>query len=140
YLKAHAPRRFFRSYLSHAKDRPKPLEEIERLAYNAKDSGIEILCPDIRMKNLDFVIHEGSIYFGLGHIKEVGETSVQELFRLIEPLKLDEMTWPEILFNVILKTKKNVAKSMIAVGCFDFLGLPRKKMLTDHDSALKLSP
>lgn len=85
--------RFYKSWLNHSQDKIKPLDEIKNLVIDAKSFGIDIINPDIREKNIDFKIKDGRIVFGLGHVKGVGEKSIQELFSVLAnlmPLKITQ--------------------------------------------------
>lgn len=139
YFKQHAPARFFRSYLSHAKDKQKSMDELAKMAFNAREHNIDILCPDIRLQNTDFLIKDDFIYFGIGAIKDVGESGCKQILEKTKDIDFDNISWIKFLVEVLLKVKKTSVKRMIAVGCFDHFGLSRKQMLTDHDSVLKLS-
>lgn len=139
YAKAHFPLRFFRSYLSHAKSKIKPLEEISKLGYNAREHNIFISTPDIRLKNKDFLIRNDRIYFGLGAIKEVGESVLDQVFEVLENVDFKDVGWTELLIKYLVRIKKTGVKRMIATGCFDFYKIPRKRMLYEHENYLNLS-
>lgn len=135
YNKAHFPLRFFRSSLSHAET----LEEISRLAYNARQHDIYVSTPDIRLKNKDFLIRNDRIYFGLGAIKEVGESVLDQVFEVLENVDFKDVGWTELLIKYLVRIKKTGVKRMIATGCFDFYKIPRKRMLYEHENYLNLS-
>lgn len=137
YAKAHFPIKFFRSYLDHSKDKTKPLDEINRLIIDAKKNNINVYTPDIRLKNIDFCINNKAIYFGLSHIKGLGEKVCQEIIDAI-PDNLDKLTWNEILFEHLFHMRKSAVKILISCGAFDCIKMPRKKMLYEHDKILSL--
>lgn len=139
YAKSHLPLRFFCSYLNHSYDRPKPLDEIKNLVLNARINDIDILNPDIRLKNENFTINEGRIHFGLKYIKEVGEVGARTLIRLLQGLDLNTLSWAELLFKTLLRVNKTVVKRLIAVGGLDYLKIDREQLLFEHDTCLKFT-
>ena len=78
YLKAHYPVEFYSALLA-CETKP---EMITQYAGSAKDNGIEILPPDV---NSSYVLHHpenGSIRFGLGHIKGMPQATAEEIVRI----------------------------------------------------------
>ena len=138
YIKAHFPHKFYKSWLNHAHDKIKPLEELERLITDANQNNIDILVPDIRRANKDFIIDNNRLYYGIGHIKSVGDSACKKILDNI-PAALDKMSWPEVLFCYLLKIQKSQAKVLISVGALDFLGNSRKKMLYQHEKCCSLN-
>lgn len=137
--KVHTQRRFYKSWLNHSHDKIKPFNEIKNLVVDARTVGIDVCNPDVRIKNPNFVIKDGRIYFGLQHIKGIGESSLKPLLSLVESTDLNTLSYGEILFKVFLRLSKTLIKHTIAVGSWDFTKLSREKMLFDHDTVLKLT-
>lgn len=137
YLKTHYPLRFYRSYLDHAKDKQKPLEEINKLVESARRTNIQICNPDIRRRNSSFAIEENKIFFGLSSIKGIGARAVEDILRNT-PKDIPD-NWTYVLFNILLNNKKSIVKSLIAVGALDFLEPTRDQMLYEHEQVLHLS-
>jgi DNA polymerase-3 subunit alpha len=80
YLKAHYPVHFYAALLA----REKNPDMIIQYACSIREAGIEILPPDI---NLSDVVHrpeEGSIRFGLSHIKGMPLAEAEEIVRIRE--------------------------------------------------------
>lgn len=137
--KTHFPKRFFKSFLNHAYDKQKPLDEIKNLVLDSKAFNVDICNPDLRLKNKKFIEKDGRIFFGLQYIKEVGDSAATALVGLLEPLQLDMLCWPELLFKTLLKVKKTAVKRCLGVGAMDYLKIDRKQMLYEHDIAMKLT-
>lgn len=137
YAKAHMPVKFFRSYLDHTKDKTKPMEELNRMIMDARKNNIDVYPPDIRKKNKNFKIENNKIYFGLNHIKNIGEKICDEVIAAL-PTNLEELTWNEFLLKHLIKMKKASSKIFLCCGAFDFFGVPRKKMLYEHDKLLSI--
>jgi len=85
--KAHFPLRFFQSYLNHAINKQNPVDEIKSLINDARSFGIDIIKPDLRLKNQKFIIKDGRIHFGLGYIKGIGDKAFNELILALDYLK-----------------------------------------------------
>lgn len=131
YAKAHFPKIFFLSYLRLAKDKIDPQKEILELISNAKDMNIDIFGPNLKNKNKEFDIFNGKIYFGLTNIKGVGESVFIKLLKILEHINLDESTWVQILFKVLLNINSTGAKAIISCGALDYLKISRNKMLLE---------
>lgn len=84
--KTHFTKRFYKSYLNHAYNKQKPLEEIKNLVLDSKAFNVDICNPDLRLLNKEFVEKDGHIFFGLQYIKEVGEKACNDLIKYIEEL------------------------------------------------------
>jgi DNA polymerase-3 subunit alpha len=137
--KTHFTKRFFKSYLNHSYDKPKPLEEIKNLVLDSKAFEVDICNPDLRLKNKKFIEKGGRIYFGLEYIKEVGENAAQALLRLVDALDLDKVGWTELVFKTLLQVNRRAVTRSIGVGAMDYLKINRKTMLYEFDITLKLS-
>ena len=139
YAKAHFPLRFFKSYLNHSKDKIKPLDEVKSLANDCRYFNIDLVNPDLRLKNKNFIIKDGRLYFGLGYIKGIGESATRTLVSTLEAFDLNNSVWTRLLFEAFLGQNKTVIKNLIAVGSLDYLGISREKLLYEHDAVLKLT-
>jgi DNA polymerase III alpha subunit len=137
YDKANNGLKAYAAYLNHAYDKPKPLEEIDRLVVDAKLHGINILVPDIRHKNINFKPVNNEIVFGLTSIKGLGEAVCQQLVDSM-PDNIDKMSWCEALFKYCIPNRASAIKTLIACGAFDFLRMPRLKMIYEHDQLVSL--
>lgn len=137
--KAHFPHRFFKSYLNHSTDKPHPLTEIKSLVRDARSFGIDVLNPDLRLKNPKFIEKDGQIIFGLQYIKGIGEKGVESIIRASDALDLNQASWPNLLFNLFLGLNKRSAKHIIATGCIDYLNISRERLLYEHDLVIKLT-
>ena len=137
YAKTHFLKEFYCSYLNHAEDKADTLFEIYRMVQDAKKNGVCVSVPDIRERNIDFVIRKNRILFGLRHLKSVSEGAVKEI---LDDLGADfeKLTWTELLFKKLVNYKKSAIKVLISSGAFDYLKESRKKMLFEHDQCLSL--
>ncbi|MBI5045469.1 MAG: DNA polymerase III subunit alpha, partial [Candidatus Niyogibacteria bacterium] len=76
YLKAHYPKEYMVSLLnSDAKD----IERMSFLIQDAKNTGIEVMPPDINESEVGFTVAGDKIRFGLGAVKNVGHNIVSSV-------------------------------------------------------------
>ena len=139
YAKAHFPKIFFASYLKYAKDKIDPQKEIKELVANALESDILIKTPDLRLMNKSFIIHEGSIYFGLTNIKGFGDSVYEKLQTIISTIDISSLNFLEIILHILLSINSTAAKALIESGSLSFTGLSRKYMLHCYNIFSKLS-
>lgn len=137
YAKANYRARFFRSYLSHAKDKTQPLAEMSRMINDAKQNNINVYPPSLANRNNDFILKDEDIYFGFSNLKNIGEAAAESVIQQT-PDDVESYTWPEALFKLCLKCKPSPIKILIASGAFDFCRESRKKMLFQHEKCIKL--
>jgi len=141
YAKAHFPKVFFASYLRFAKDKIDPKAEIKELVQNANEMDINVCIPDIRHLNRHFVLRNQKIYFGLTDIKGFGQSIFDKLNKLLKDrnLYIDNMSWLEFLFNILININSNASKALIQSGSLSFLGKSRTAMLFDFGIVLELT-
>lgn len=133
YLKAHYPVEFMAALLSSVMDKPDKLsvylEECHR-------SNIKVLPPDINISADYFVPVKDEIRFPLRGVKNVGDSGIEEIFRVKQKGKIDNLK--DFVMEVeARKVNKTAIKSLIQAGAFDYLGIERKKMVEGLESFLK---
>ena len=131
WVKSHLPIHYICGWLRHAKNTPKPKEEIKAIVSEANRLGVTIAPPSF--KNLPvtnfFINKETSIiYFGIDSIKECGEK--------VASLIQKNITKPPTSFLNFLvfdsqNLKKNNIINFIRAGCFDYLQIDRYQ--AEHD-------
>ena len=139
YSKAHFTRTFFASYLKFAKDKIDTQQEIKELIQNATQMGIHVSTPDIRKLNRYFLLKNKIIYFGLTDIKGVGQSVFNKLLELCKDINISELTWIELLTNVLIKLNSTAAKGLISSGALDYLNKSRNSMLFEHSIITELT-
>lgn len=129
YAKAHFPEEFFTSYLRHSNRESDQKLEIFELTNNSKLSNIEVLPPDIRIKNKNFVKQKGKIYFGLTDINGIGDSVYDKLLTILEKVAPpEEWTTNYLLFCIApLLGYSNVIK-LAEAGTFNYLEKNRIKL------------
>jgi DNA polymerase-3 subunit alpha len=133
YAKSHFPRVFFASYLKFAKDKIDPQQEIKELVRNANEMNILVKNPDFRNLNQFFILKNKDIYFGLTDIKGVGQSVYQKILNLSADKKIEELSWYEIVYHILLNINSVAAKAMISTGCFDYFKKNRIELLFEYE-------
>jgi DNA polymerase-3 subunit alpha len=139
YSKAHFTKTFFASYLKFAKDKIDTQQEIKELIQNASQMGILVSTPDIRKLNEYFVLKDKIIYFGLTDIKGVGKSVFTKLKELCSSYDLKELSWLELLFNILLNINSAAVKGLISSGAIDHYGKTRNSMLFEYNIVSELT-
>ena len=145
YCKARYEKEFFTAWLKFAHDKVKPQREIYELVNNAKEMGIFIMPPDIRLLNNEFDLVEDNIYFGLNDVKNVGDAVTKKLKEDLVELEakigkpLNEWNWLYFLVFLAPTIKVNALESLINVGACDSFGKTRTEMLFETNIIKELS-
>ncbi len=130
YLKAYYPAEFMaamlNSFLGNLDKVPGYIEECKRL-------GIEILKPDINKSDTKFTVDKNQIRFGLGSIKNVGTSAVDEIvsIRNKDGEFKDFSDFCERIKDA--QVNKKCVESLIKAGAFDSLGQTRKTLMASFE-------
>lgn len=139
YSKTHFTRTFFASYLKFAKDKIDTQQEIKELIQNAAQMGIIVSTPDIRKLNRYFILKDKIIYFGLTDIKGVGQSVFNKLLTLTDEAKICNLSWTEMLFEILLNINSTAVKGLISSGALDHYKKTRNAMLFEYGIASNLT-
>ncbi len=126
YLKAHYPIHYFAAMLT---TEVGDTDKLVKYIGECRESGIEILPPDINMSQSDFAIVEGKIRYGLSGIRNVGEAAIESI---IQARREAGGFKSFVHFCGVIdsrKVNKKVIESLAHAGCFDSLGLKRSQVL-----------
>jgi len=131
YAKSHFPKVFFLSYLMFAKDKINPQREIRELVNNAKEMGISVMLPDLRLMNENFLLHEQKICFGLTNIKGFGLSVYKKLKKIIDDNNFDipNIKFPELYIKILRHMNSSAVKNMITAGGLDYMKYSRNYMI-----------
>lgn len=133
YMKVHYPAKFILALLKFSKDEADSHTEIMELFYDGKLFGVNLLPPSIDKGNEDFELHGQDIFFGLSHIKHIGDSTIYSL------KKLGQISWDRVLLDGGFKIKKDVLEALILSGAFDCFGLTRKNMTEQNEFLSELT-
>ena len=133
YLKTHYPTEFMAALLSsEIGDQDRLLKYVSA----CKDIGVTVRPPSIQNSLWKFGVHDGSIVFGLGAIKNVGEEAIRELVATREqdgPF----VSLLDLCCRVPLrKMTKRVLESLIKGGACDCFGVSRAGLLASLDNVV----
>ena len=132
---------FYVSYLNHSDRKPDSQKELKELIVDAKSLDLETYPPRLQHLHTDFTDVGDTIFFGLRHIKHVGQKECDKIAALTEDIS--GYTWLDVLINVIQKCKlnKRAVIALISVGAFNGKNntTNRQTMLYEFDSWKKLT-
>src|SRR3989304_1760405 len=101
-----------------------------------RDMGIHVLPPDINESELDFAVVKDKIRFGLGAVKNVGESAIESMLKArakVGPFRsLVDLT-EEVDLRLV---NRRVLESLVKSGSFDSLGASRAQLAAVLDRAL----
>ena len=95
--------------------------------YEAKILGVEIKPPDVNKSDLGFKLKDGSIYFGLNAIRDVGGTAAKSIIKARKETPFTSVG--NFLQRVdTRKVTTKVFQALAIAGAFDELGYSRKEL------------
>ncbi|NRD52821.1 DNA polymerase III subunit alpha [Corallococcus exiguus] len=132
WLKAHYPCEFMAALLTSEKDNT---DKVVKHIGEARESGTQVLPPDVNLSDLAFGAVEGKIRFGLGAIKGVGEGAIESILeaRKEGPFKS--------LFDFCervdgRRVNRKVLEALVKAGAFDFEKRPRAQLFETIERAM----
>lgn len=132
YVKCHATKPFYTSWLHYGLQSQEPFSEIARIANDAKLHDCDVYTPDIYKKNKNFKLFDGTIFTGLLDVKGVGEAQINKLRAALDQ-QSPNLSWLELLYTVADKVSITCFDHLIKVGAIRFKGFSRKKMLREYE-------
>ena len=134
YLKAHYPVEFMAALLTEDMGNT---DKIVKNINDCREMGIDLLPPDINESEFSFRVIGKSIRFGLGAIKNVGESAI---LAILEARKEERFT---DLFNFcervdLRKVNKRVMEALVKSGAFDSTGAQRSALFAALEEAANL--
>ncbi len=135
YLKAHHPVEFLAALLT-CKIGEKT-EKFEPVFREVRNSGIEVLPPDINESGADFTVKGGRIRYGLAALKQVGRKSVEMIVEERErngPFQSLGQFCRRIDHSLV---NRAALETMIKAGAFDFAGSHRRSLLAVLDECIE---
>ena len=137
WLKAYHPAAFMAAVLSSDMDNT---DKVVGLMDECKHLGVDVISPDVNVCQSKFTVQdEKTIRYGLGAIKGVGESAIDEL-----SLERDQNGRFVDLFDLCKrmdtrKVNRRVLEALIRTGALDELGPGRSSLMASLDSALKMA-
>ncbi len=126
YLKAHYPIHYFAAMLTNEIN---DTDKLIKYITECRESGIEVLPPDINKSGKAFQIVGNKIRFGLSGVKNVGDAAIDNILQIRD--QIGEFNSFAHFCSVVdsRKVNKKVMESFAKAGCFDSLGLKRSQVL-----------
>lgn len=132
YLKAHFPCEFYASFLSshiHSK-----LDVLAGHIRTVRNSGIQVLPPDVNRSESSFSVADGVIFFGLSAVSKLGQPSVDQVIQARKAGPFLSL-W-DFLNRVDLRIiGRAVIENLIRAGAFDPIS-PNRRQLMDSLPAI----
>src|SRR6185312_5650554 len=133
WLKAHYPVEFAAALLTSEKDNT---DKVVRHIGEARESGIQVLPPDVNQSDMAFGAVDGKIRFGLGAIKGVGEGAIESI---VEARKEGPFKG---LFDFCervdsRRVNRKVVEALVKAGAFDFEKRPRAQLFDTIEKAME---
>ena len=135
WLKAYFPSEFMAAVLSSDMDNT---DKIVTLTDECRDMGLDIRPPDINRSSYRFVVLDQSkIVYGLGAIKGVGQSAIEEIRN--QQARGDAFkNLQDFCYRVDLrKANRRVLEALIQAGAFDEIASHRAQTMADLPAALK---
>ncbi|MFL5354506.1 DNA polymerase III subunit alpha [Archangium sp.] len=132
WLKAHYRVEFMAALLTSEKDNT---DKVVLHIGEARQSGVQVLPPDVNQSDMAFGAVEGKIRFGLGAIKGVGEGAIESI---VEARKEGPF---KSLFDFCervdsRKVNRKVLEALVKAGAFDFENRPRRQLFETIERAM----
>lgn len=128
--KVHFPLEFFKNMLAYSDSKIDEFDEIKELVNEAKLFNIKVLPPSIALGNSEFFFtKDNHLAFGLSHIKNVGDSSIEVLKPLSE-IKTESELFTRIFTDISVKS--NVMEALIKSGALDYISKSRIRMLARY--------
>lgn len=140
YLKANYPVEYMTAVLtaeSRANTGPTRDEKIASIVAECRRMGIALLPPDINTSDVEFVIQDGKIRFGLSAVKNVGTAAIESILEARSAGNFTRLS--DVITRVdTSKVNKKTFESLIRTGAMDAFGT-RASMLAALPQLLELS-
>jgi len=133
YLKTHYTVEFMAALMS---SETGDTDKVVKYINECRDLGVPVDPPDVNERERDFTVKKGRIRFGLGAVKNVGASAIDEIISVRREAPFESML--DFLSRLSTrKVNKKVTESLIKCGAFDFTGLPRPALLASLDSMME---
>jgi DNA polymerase-3 subunit alpha len=112
-------------------------DRLTRYIAHVRESGIEILPPDVNESNRDFAVAGGAIRFGFAGIKNVGGGAIEAILRSREQEGAFRSVYDFTRRVDARKVNRRVVEALVKCGAFDSLHPNRASVWASLDAALE---
>jgi len=134
YLKAHYPLEFMAALLTSEMDNT---DKVTQHIGVCKDMDVKLLSPDINRSDIPFTVEGEGIRFGLGAVKNVGVSALEEILARRSSSGLFKSVDDFCSRVDLRKVNRRVIESLIKSGAFDCCGDHRARNLSFLDQAME---
>jgi len=135
YLKAHYPVEYMAALLTSEKDRT---DKLMRYIHCCREMQIPVDPPDINESSSDFLARHNRIRFGLGAIKNIGESALDVIWAAREAGGPFQSLFDFCCRVDLKKVNRRVIESLIKAGAFDLLSQGwRASLMSRLDEAIE---
>ncbi len=111
-------------------------DKVSYYVHECKQSGIEVLPPDVNESDVRFTVVNGRIRFGMAAVKNVGENAIRELIMERNEGGLFK-SFGDFCERIGARDfNKRCVESLIKCGAFDSLGIFRSRMMAVYERLL----
>jgi len=133
FLKANYPLEYMTSLLSNEMGNT---DKLVKYINETKNMGMELLPPDLQKSVFRFATEGGSVRFGLGAVKNVGEGAVESIVGARREGGIFK-SLTDFCSRVDTRlVNKKVIESLVKCGAFDPLGLSRARLVAEIEPAM----
>lgn len=140
YAKVHNPAYFYAAWMSGAAlSGGKTRDALAILVEDANKFGVKINPPSVLNPRPVFFTDANSVTYGIANVKGIGEKShaayrlVAEYAQRLAGKGLAEFSWFDYYVLCLTRVSRAVAAALVASGACDCFGLPRARMLAEHE-------
>jgi len=133
WLKAHYPAEYLAALLTSTK---KDKDRTALYLSECRKQGIEVVVPDVNRSELDFVVRDGRVLFGMSAIRNVGEGVVE---RILEARREGGFfkDFQDFVDRVdVSALNKRTIESLIKAGGFDAFNVTRRGLMLSFEQIL----
>ncbi len=134
YLKAHFPAEFMAANLSSEINNT---DRITILSNEVRNTGFEILPPDVNFSDVQFVPEGQAIRYGLNAIKNVGEKAAENIVAVRKQERKFNTIFQFVAALDLKSINRKVLESLIAAGAMDSLEGTRAQKFAAIDTAIQ---
>jgi DNA polymerase-3 subunit alpha len=136
YLKANYPVEYMTAVLTREAQGQDWMAKVALAVAEARRMGIDVRPPDVNASAANFAVEGDAIRFGLGAVKHVGLSAVEEILRA-RTADGPFASLVDLAGRVDGRhVNRRVLESLIKAGALDSLGQPRAQLLAGLDAAL----
>jgi len=133
WLKAHYAPEYLAALLTATK---KDKDRTAIYLAESRNQGIDVLVPDVNESDVDFIVSDGKIRFGLSAVRNVGEGVVEKIIAARQEAPFVDFSDFANRVDMLALNKRTV-ESLVKAGAFDGIGHSRKSLFLAFEEILE---